>query len=162
VEAYAIVRKMVTPPGPKLVLAGAAGWQVLEVFDRIDALGLGNEVICLGRVPAEVLPALYNGALILVYPSLYEGFGLPPLEAMACGVPVVASSASSLPEVIGDAGVLVEPTDTQALAEAMATLLGDSELRLRLGRAGLERASHFSWQRAAGEVLDIYRMGCQS
>jgi glycosyltransferase involved in cell wall biosynthesis len=158
-EAYATVREMLPPPRPKLVLAGAAGWRVVEPFERIETLDLGSDVMYLGHVPAEVLPALYNGALLLAYPSLYEGFGLPPLEAMACGVPVVASNVSSIPEVVGDAGVLVEPRDTHALAEAIATLLDDSELRLSLGRAGVERAAHFSWERAATEVLDIYRMG---
>lgn len=162
VEAYARVRKMLPPPAPKLVLAGAAGWQVSEVFERIETLGLDQEVVYLGRVPAEVLPALYNGAAVLAYPSLYEGFGLPPLEAMACGVPVVASNVSSLPEVVGDAGVLVDPSDTGALAAAMATLLTDGAQRLRLSRAGLARAAQFSWERAASEALGVYRMGCPS
>jgi glycosyltransferase involved in cell wall biosynthesis len=158
VEAYAQVRRMAPPPVPKLVLAGAAGWQFREVFARIEELGLEEAVVYVKRVPTEVLPALYNGAVLFVYPSLYEGFGLPPLEAMACGVPVVTSNVSSLPEVVGDAGVLVDPTDTQALAEAVISLLGDAGRRGDLAARGPARAGLFSWERAAREMLEIYQI----
>ena len=157
VGAYHRMRKMVSSPPPKLVLAGPPGWRSRPVFERIEVLGLEREVLFLGRVPAGVFPALYNGAVVFVYPSLYEGFGLPPLEAMACGLPVVVSNVSSLPEVVGDAGVLVDPTDTQALAVALACLLGDVERRIVLSARGLARASLFSWQRAARETLAVYR-----
>lgn len=110
-----------------------------------------------GRPHTEELPALYSGARIFVYPSLYEGFGLPPLEAMVCGTPVVTSNTSSLPEVVGEAGVTVSPTDTVALAEALAGLLFDSDRRQSLRVAGLARASQFSWERAACETLTIYQ-----
>jgi glycosyltransferase involved in cell wall biosynthesis len=157
VDAYHAVRRTTPPPVPKLVLAGVTGWQFQEVFERIESLEIQREIVFLGRVPGDVLPALYNGALLFVYPSLYEGFGLPPLEAMACGVPVVASNTSSLPEVVGDVGVLVDPTDTQELAAALASLLGDAERRSELSSRGLTRASLFSWERAARETLRVYR-----
>jgi len=156
VEAYDQVRRMVPPPVPKLVLAGAAGWQFHEVFARIEALDLKDKVVYAGRVSADLLPALYNGAVLFAYPSLYEGFGLPPLEAMACGVPVVASNVSSLPEIVGDAGVLVDPTDTQTLVTTLATLLGDAQRRSDMVARGLARAERFSWTRAAQETLAIY------
>ena len=111
----------------------------------------------IGRIPAEMLPALYSGARVFVYPSLYEGFGLPPLEAMACGTPVITSNTSSLPEVVGDAGVTVSPTDTVALAEALGDLLFDAERRQSLREAGLARARLFSWERAAYRTLTVYR-----
>jgi glycosyltransferase involved in cell wall biosynthesis len=156
VEAYHEARRMIPPPAPKLVLVGATGWRFRELFERVEALEMQREVTFLGQVPRGVLPALYNGALIFAYPSLYEGFGLPPLEAMACGVPVVASNAASLPEVVGGAGVLIDPADTQALAAALASLLGDAERRADLSARGLARADRFSWQRAARETLEVY------
>ena len=137
VRAFGRMRRE-TPARPlKLVLAGGAGWMFGELFQTIAALGLDDCVVCPGRVPIETLVMLYRGALFFVYPSLYEGFGLPPLEAMACGTPVVASNTSSLPEVVGDAGILVDPKDEGALAEAMGTLVADSDRRSELRRAGL-------------------------
>jgi glycosyltransferase involved in cell wall biosynthesis len=158
VEAYHQVLKMIPPPAPKLVLAGDTGWQFQDVFKRVTALELEGEVVFLGKVPTDILPALYNGAVIFAYPSLYEGFGLPPLEAMACGTPVVASNTSALPEVVGNAGALIDPTDTQALADVLASLLNDAERRADLSTRGLARARLFSWKRAAGEMLKIYAM----
>ena len=113
--------------------------------------------LSVGCPPVEVLLALYSGVRVFVYPSLYEGFGLPPLEAMACGTPVVTSNTSSLPEVVCDAGVTVSPTDTVALAKVLADLLFDSERRQSLREAGLARAAQFSWERAARELLAIYQ-----
>jgi len=157
VEAYDKMCGMLQPPAPKLVLAGPVGWHFREVFARIETLGLRETVIYLKRVTSEILPALYNGAMLFVYPSLYEGFGLPPLEAMACGVPVVASNISSLPEVVGDAGVLIDPTDAQALADVMASLCKDVGWRSDLAIRGLSRAGSFSWEQAAREMLAVYR-----
>ena len=157
IEAYAQLRDLVPKPVPKLALVGAPGWHFKEVFDRVATLDLGDYVEFVGQAPAEILPAVYNGALFFVYPSLYEGFGLPPLEAMACGVPVLTSNASSLPEVVGDAGVMVSPTDTRMLAEAMAELVCDANRREALGKGGLIRAASFSWERAARETLAVYR-----
>jgi len=111
----------------------------------------------LGYVPAEDLVALYNLADLFVFPSLYEGFGLPPLEAMACGLPVVASTAPALREVLDDAALLVHPQDVVALTEAMAAALRDEALRSRLRQAGLRRAAQFSWERTARETAAVYR-----
>ncbi len=156
IEAYALLLKEASEPVPELILAGAGGWNYQEILMLIEALALQDHIRCVGRIPAEMLPALYSGARIFVYPSLYEGFGLPPLEAMACGTPVITSNTSSLPEVVGKAGVTVSPTDTVALAEALAGLLWDSERRQLLREAGLARARLFTWERAARELLEIY------
>ena len=141
---------------PRLVLAGAQGWRCRPVFERVEALDLAGSVSFLGRVPDRCLPALYTGAIVFVYPSLYEGFGLPPLEAMACGASVVASDVSSLPEVVGDAGVLVDPTDVAAWADVLDTLLEDPGRRADLAARGRRRAATFTWDRAARQMLAAY------
>jgi len=143
--------------GLKLVVVGSKGWLFDEVFLFVERLNLKDEVIFTGWVPAEELLLYYNGAICLVHPSFYEGFGLSPLEAMACGTPVVTSNTSSLPEVVGDAGLMVDPEDVAGLAEAIRRLLEDASLRHTLGEKGLERAKLFSWERAAGETLKLYR-----
>jgi glycosyltransferase involved in cell wall biosynthesis len=158
VDAYHQARRAIPPPMPKLVLAGSKGWQFHEVFERVEELALKKEVVFLGMVPTDILPALYSGAVLFTYPSLYEGFGLPPLEAMACGTPVVASNTSSLPEIVGDAGALIDPTDTDALADALASLLNDAERRADLSTRGLARAKLFSWKQTAVETLKIYTL----
>jgi len=144
-----------------LVVVGRRGWLYQEVFETRDALGLGDEVRFVGAVPAEQLVYYYNCAICLILPSLYEGFGLPALEAMACGTPVVVSNVSSLPEVVGDAGLLVDPRDAESLAGAMATLLSDEVLRNRLSQRGIQRAATFSWEKAAQETLAVYRKACR-
>ena len=154
-EAYHQLRQ--DPPAvPRLVFAGGQGWGVRPVFERVASLGLVESVVFLGHVPDRLLPALYTGAAVFVYPSLYEGFGLPPLEAMACGTPVVVSDTSSLPEVVGDAGVLVDPGDVAALADALASLLVDPARRAALSAAGRRRAAAFTWERAARQTLAAY------
>ena len=158
VDAYYQARQAIPPPAPKLALAGSKGWQFREVFKRVEELMLWEEVVFLGMVPTDILPALYSGAALFAYPSLYEGFGLPPLEAMACGTPVVASNTSSLPEIVGDAGVLIDPTDAGALADALTSLLNDAERRADLSTRGLARAKLFSWRRTAAEMLKIYTL----
>lgn len=140
-----------------LVLAGEKGWLFGEVFALVDKLGLGERVRFLGRVSPEDLLGLYNAAQLLVHPAFYEGFGLPPLEAMACGTPVVASNTSSLPEVVGDAALLVEPTDVDGMTVALWRVLSDGALRQQMSDKGLKRASMFSWRRAAIETMVIYR-----
>ncbi len=110
----------------------------------------------LGVARDEDLPLLYNCADLFVYPSLYEGFGLPPLEAMACGVPVITSNTSSLPEVVGNAGIMVDPHDINSLSEAMANVLKDKELKHRMSRDGLKRSKMFTWEKTVSEVLKIY------
>ena len=140
---------------PALVLAGAKGWYFERIAAAIAALGLGERVFLPGYVPDEDVPALLTGALALVFPSLYEGFGLPVLEAMACGTPVVTANTSSLPEVVGEAGLLVDPLRVDEIAAAMQRLLADEALRAELSRRGLERAGLFSWDRCARETLAV-------
>jgi glycosyltransferase involved in cell wall biosynthesis len=153
VEAYARLPQTC----PQLVLVGGKGWFYEEVLRRVEELGLGSRVHLAGYVPAEDLPYWYNAAEVLVYPSLYEGFGLPPLEAMACGTPVISSTSSSLPEVAGDAGLLVDPVDVDALASAMERVLRDAGLRAQMRSAGLRRAKLFTWEAAARQTVDSYR-----
>jgi glycosyltransferase involved in cell wall biosynthesis len=140
-----------------LVLAGAIGWLSEQVFEEVERLGLRPHVTFLGRVETEDLVYLYNAARCLAHPALYEGFGLTPLEAMASGAPVVASKVSSLPEVVGDAALLVDPQDEGELAVALHRLLSDDVLWAELRHKGLARAKTFSWQRAAEETLAVYR-----
>lgn len=136
-----------------LVLAGKPGWRAEEIMARAQKLG---DAVCLGHyVAPQHLPLLYQGATALVFPSLFEGFGLPLLEAMACGAPVIAARSSSLPEVVGDAGLLVDPLDTEELASAMLRLAQDPHLRQGLASLGQERAQAFSWERAAQETWRV-------
>ncbi len=140
----------------KLVLAGAKGWRYEGIFARVEELGLGKDIIFPGFVPPVDIPLWYNCADLFVYPSLYEGFGSPPLESMACGTPVVASSGSSLPEVVGDAALLVEPTDVNALADAIWRILSDPSLRAELVQKGLRRVRQFSWEETARRTVQVY------
>jgi glycosyltransferase involved in cell wall biosynthesis len=153
VEAYA----QLPMPRIPLMLVGGKGWFYEEISVRVEELDLADEVRFVGYIPAEELPWWYNAAEALAYPSLYEGFGLPALEAMACGTPVVTSRTSSLPEVVGEAGMLVEPTDVAALAGALQHVLEDGELREQMRTAGLAQAASFSWQRTARETVKCYR-----
>ncbi len=141
----------------KLVIAGGEGWRYEGIFQRVTELSLEGDVSFLKYVPEQHLPALYCLADALVFPSVYEGFGLPPLEAMACGTPVVASNSSSLPEVIGEAGLMVPADDRDALAEAIRGLLEDSRLRAELVERGLARARKFPWLKTGQDLLTIYR-----
>jgi glycosyltransferase involved in cell wall biosynthesis len=154
-HAYARVRALVQD-APPLVLAGAPGWLYEETLSTVDRLSLREWVHLPGFVPEDEQAHWYNAATVFAYPSLYEGFGLPPLEAMASGTPVVTSNASSLPEVVGSAGLLVDPLDPDALASAVARLLEDSGERERLRAAGLEQAAHFSWARMAETTIQCY------
>lgn len=140
----------------KLVIAGAMGWLYEEVFASVAALGIEDLVIFTGPVTGQYLNGLYNLATVFVMPSLYEGFGLPVLEAMACGTPVIASNTSSLPEVVGDAGLIVDPLDVDGWARAISRVLGDRALRDDLCRRGLRRAAEFSWRKAAEETRAVY------
>lgn len=140
----------------KLVIAGQKGWLYDDVFRRAVDLRVGEDVIFPGYISDDDLPSLYSLADAFVFPSLYEGFGLPPLEAMACGTPVVTSTVSSLPEVAGDAALLVNPTDVDELAQAIARVLDDGDLRRRLSAKGVERAGSLTWRAAAKSLLEIY------
>ena len=146
-----------------LVLVGAKGWDYSGIFDELNAHDSVRERIILpGYVADEDLAAVYSGALMFVYPSFYEGFGLPPLEAMQCGVPVITSNSSSLPEVVGDAGIMVDPTDADALCRALSELYFSDEKRRELGRKSLERAREFSWTKCVDITLAAYRAALSS
>ncbi len=141
----------------KLVVAGQRAWKYGADFHLAEELGLKGQVVFTGYVPPDEMPALYNAADLFAFPSLYEGFGLPVLEAMACGVPVVTSNVSSLPEVAGDAALLTDPRDAPALCDALERILRDDSLRAELRRRGLERAATFSWEKAARETIGVYQ-----
>lgn len=154
-EAYAALRAEFPEVG--LVVVGRRGWLYDDFFARLTALGLEEQVVFPGFVPEADLPHFYQAAECFVYPSLYEGFGLPPLEALACGAPVVCSNAASLPEVVGEAGLLVPPGDTAALAAAIRRVLADPRVRADLAGRGPRQAARFSWERAAAETRAVYR-----
>ncbi len=156
-QAFARLRRAgEVDPGLRLVLAGARGWLEEPIFRAVRSFGLQEAVCFPGFIEDDDLPDLYRGAELFVFPSLYEGFGLPPLEAMACGVPVVTSNTSSMPEVAGGAAMLVDPLDVDGMAEVIARVLGDAASRARLRDAGIARARQFSWETAAHQVLDTY------
>jgi glycosyltransferase involved in cell wall biosynthesis len=156
IEAYAALHAAADTPPPPLVIAGGHGWLYEEILAAPERLGLAEQIRFLGKVPAADLPLLLAGAGIFVYPSLYEGFGLPVLEALACGVPVVASHTTSIPEVLGDAGLYCDPRDPASITRALADVLATPELAAWLRAAGPKRATRFSWQRAARETLAVY------
>ena len=156
-QAYRLLVDSTENIGP-LVLAGGRGWLYEQVFQRVEDLELVGRVRFLDRVPDADLPGLYNGAGALAIPSFYEGFGLPALEAMACGTPVVAANRASLPEVVGEAGLLVDPEDASAIAEALERALADKPLRARARELGFAQAAGFSWTRTAEETLAVYRV----
>lgn len=147
---------LIDQPQLKLVFIGKKGWLYDSFFEHIKELGLEDCVVFPGYVDEADLPVFYQLAEVFVFPSLYEGFGLPPLEAMSCGVPVVCSNSSSLPEVVGDAGLLVDPTDTAALAEAVRSVLDDADLRADLQQRSLRQAAKFSWEKAVEEHKAVY------
>ena len=154
VEAWTILRDTMEHP-PQLLLAGKRGWLYDSLFDAVNKQRLGNLIKFADYVERDDLPALYSGALALTFPSLYEGFGLPALEAMSCGTPVLASNATSLPEVVGDAGILLDPNDARAWAGAVERLLSDPELRNELSHKGLARAASFTWEHCAQETFKV-------
>lgn len=153
--AYAKIYREL-PHSELLVLPGGEGRHLQKLRSLVDAFDLNNAVIFPGFVDSADLPLLYNGASLFVYPSLYEGFGLPPIEAMACGTPVITSNTSSLPEVVGDAALLVNPHDTLRLAETMLQVLMDAELAASLIRKGLAHCKKYTWQSNASRILEIY------
>jgi glycosyltransferase involved in cell wall biosynthesis len=157
VQAWQISNSKSQIPNLELVIAGQWDERYPEIKQLAKDLGLKDQIVFAGPVSELDLPALYSGATLFIFPSLYEGFGLPVLEAMSCGTPVVCSNTSSLPEVAGDAAILVNPLDTNALAEAMRCVLASQELQQALREKGLAQAAKFSWQRAAQETLAVYR-----
>ncbi len=157
IEAYSSLRGLRPEVKlPQLVLAGKRGWLDSETFRAAERNALGNDLLFTGYVPEPDLAGLYSGAVCFVYPSYFEGFGLPVVEAMQCGVPVIAGNRTSLPEVVGEAGLLFDPFDTQALIKALRQVLDDSEFRASLRIKGLEKAKQFNWQSTAQLTLGVY------
>jgi glycosyltransferase involved in cell wall biosynthesis len=158
----ALARRADEFKGHRLVLAGDSTHRFGSMAETIAQCGVKGRVVCPGRLPVEDIVRLYSHADLFVFPSLYEGFGMPVVEAMACGAPVVTSNRSSLPEVAGDAALLVNPESDEELAEAMARILRDASLRESLRRKGFERAKQFTWERAARQTLEVYRKCCKT
>jgi len=155
-QAYRLLldEKATTAP---LVVVGGKGWLYDEIFGHLEALHLSEQVRFLHDVPDADLPGLYNAAGVLTTPSFYEGFGLPALEAMSCGTPVVVADRASLPEVVGDAGLLVNPDEPEEIARALKRVLTDETLRGQMRDQGLKQAGRFSWERTAKKTLAVYR-----
>ena len=151
IQAYAQQAGLLPPV--QLVHAGSKGWFYDDILAEAQRSGVADSVSFLGHVPLDDLVGLYNAAAVFVYPALYEGFGLPTLEAMRCGCPVITSNTSSLPEVVGEAGLLIDPLDVSQLAAAIQRVLGDAALAETMRRLGLARAGRFSWERTAQETL---------
>jgi glycosyltransferase involved in cell wall biosynthesis len=149
-----IIQKRIGRPVELLKVGGPFTSVQLQLIER---LGIGDRVRFLGAVDVSNLLAAYTKADLLLMPSLYEGFGLPALEAMACGTPVVVSNKGSLPEVVGEAGLYVEPTDFEGIADAVARVLTEPQLRAQMRARGLKQAANFSWERTARETLAVYR-----
>lgn len=161
ITAYNLLKKEIGSDRlPKLVLAGKKGWMYETIFTLVQNYGLENDVIFTGYVDEEDVPVLLCGAHIFAFPSLYEGFGIPPLEAMACGTPVITSNTSSLPEIVGEAGILIPPMDAEGLKRSMQQLLTDEVMRQHYIKAGLKQVREFTWARSAEKLVDIYRKLC--
>jgi glycosyltransferase involved in cell wall biosynthesis len=158
IRAYARWRRQ-DPEALPLVVAGGKGWYYGQIFELVESLGLKTWVRFPGYVPQDVLPLWYNAATLFVYPSRFEGFGLPVLEAMACGAPVITSTASSLPEVAGhhDTARMVDPEDIETLAATMAEVARDADLRAMLRQNGLAQAANFRWEKTAQETVALYQ-----
>jgi len=150
-------------PDLNLVLVGVKGWKNKDIFDEIAKNpDLESRIFLTGFVPDQDLSPIYSGAQCFVYPSFYEGFGLPPLEAMQCGVPVITSNTSSLPEVVGDAGIMVRPDDLDGLCQAIHSVLADNLIRADMASKSLQRAQQFSWSKCADETVKLYKQAVSS
>lgn len=156
IRAYNVFARHVKNP-PKLVLAGAKGWLYDDIFELVKKLKLEKQVIFTKYVPSENMTPLICGAVAFVFPSLYEGFGMPPLEAMACGVPVLTTGEASLPEVVGDCAVVCDAYSVKSIAEGMYRLYRNPDLRKDLSRRGLERSKMFTWENSAKKLYEVYR-----
>jgi glycosyltransferase involved in cell wall biosynthesis len=164
IEAFAALRTRNSElrTQTQLIIGGSPGWKYEPIFARMRALGLEDCVMFPGQIAQDELPLWYNACAVFAYPSLYEGFGLPVLEALACGAPVVTSNVTSLPEVVGKAGYLVEPTDVQGLGAALQGVLGDESLRRQMSEQSRRRAAQFTWARTAELTLQTYRRAIKS
>lgn len=160
-EAYCQLRTRLID-APPLLIVGRRGWLDEPVFQKITELKLEQQIRLLENVAAVDMPAVYNGAAVLVLPSFYEGFGFPPLEAMACGVPTVVSNRGSLPEVVGDTGLQIDPDRSESIVDGLYRALTDESFRQQSAEAGRSRAQMFTWQRTAEIVLSVYKLilGC--
>lgn len=146
---------------PQLVLAGKKGWLCEGIYKKVQKLHLENKVLFTGYIDPEDSPALMCGAKAFIFPSLYEGFGMPPLEAMACGTPVIVSKTTALAEVAGSAGITVDPEKEEDICRAVKKLLDDQEYRERLGKHALEQAKKYTWANAAKMLMDVYKKVCR-
>jgi glycosyltransferase involved in cell wall biosynthesis len=155
-RAFALCRDALPPRSIQLVLVGKRSWTTTGLDDLISSLGLAGDVVLTGHISSGDLPIALSGARMLAFPSLSEGFGFAVTEAMACGAPVVAARATSLPEVVGDAGLLVDPDSPEELSRAMLRLFSDDALAAELRERGLARAAQFSWSACAGKTLAEY------
>lgn len=157
IDAFILIKNKI--PELQLVICGQIGWKSKIFYKKMAEIPekITKDIILTGYVPIYEMPYLYNGCEVFVYPSLYEGFGLPVIEAMACGVPVITSNISSLPEVAGNAGILVNPYNIEEIVYAIEKILTNVELRNELINKGLERAKLFSWEKTAKETLEIYK-----
>ncbi|MEO6727185.1 MAG: glycosyltransferase family 1 protein [Blastocatellia bacterium] len=156
IRAYAKLRGENPGLAPQLVIVGRKLWLASEIFAEVRRQRWAEDVILTGYVTDEDLPKLYRAATAFVYPSLFEGFGLPPVEAMACGTPVITSNNSSLPEVVGKAALLIDACDERALSEALLQIVGDQILRARLREQGIEQAKKYTWRDTAEKTLQLY------
>lgn len=158
VEAYRLLQKdAAIPKDTQLVIAGGEGWFSERLYQKVKDCKLDQHIVFPGYIPDEHLPALYSGAELFVFPSLYEGFGLPVLEAMSYGTPVVTSNVSSLPEIAGDAGFLIDPGEPKAIAQGITTVLSDDLLRRQMREQGYRQAQKFSWVRTAQATYQVYQ-----
>lgn len=158
VEAYTLLQTASTiPKETQLVIAGGEGWLSERLHRNVQDSGLTQQILFPGFIPDDHLPALYSGAEAFVFPSIYEGFGLPVLEAMSCGVPVVTANVSSLPEIVGKAGIVVDPYQPEAIAQGIARVLSDRQLQEQMREKGYRQAQKFSWQRTAEETYQVYQ-----
>jgi glycosyltransferase involved in cell wall biosynthesis len=154
-KAYAQLLKI--EDAPRLVIVGRPGWGYKEILQQIDVLNLKDKVHFTGYVPAQDMPIVYNLAQVFVYPSIYEGFGLPPMEAMACGTPVITTDVSALRDHVGEAGILIPSQDEEALVQAMRKILLDPDLRKLLSLRGRQQVANFTWKRTALETMKVYQ-----
>ncbi len=154
--AYRRLKQILNNP-PKLVIVGKKGWKSEKVTEAVHQLGLYRDVIFTGYVSDEHLPLIYNNALVFVYPSLYEGFGLPVLEAMACGLPIVTSDTPSLKELAGEVAVMVDPTNYYLLAEKLKEVITSHKMRKQMRERSLRQSQNFSWERCARKTIDLYQ-----
>lgn len=155
-ESYSILKDRMKEPIPKMVIAGGKGWMFDSIFAKVQEMDISEDVIFTGYVDEQDKVELLNGAIAFCFPSLYEGFGMPPMEAMACGTAVITSNGSSLSEVTGEAAVQVEPTDYQQLSEAMEQVWKDEEYRIKLQQKGFEQVKKYSWKNAVDALHEVF------